>query len=139
MMTRSLAILLVTMAALFPTQAMAAICFQLSPYSDVVVLELQGAPAGGFLNLIGEVVGTCGDGTSMPFNGTAHLRDDGKAHIGFVVHSPDVTSTVTCTPYSVQGTLDPPSFNSGAGFVGSASLAATAVTFVSVSCPAIPQ
>ena len=139
MMTRTLAILLVTMGLLLPGQALAAVCFNVSPYIDVVVLELQGEPAGGYFNLVGEVVGTCGEGTSMPFNGTAHLRNDGKAHFGLVVHSPDVTSTVSCAPYSMQGTLDPPSFNSGAGFIGSSSVAATAVTFSAVACPAIPQ
>ena len=137
-------IILVAMA-MFPGQALAAICFQMTPvsqttpYIDIVVLEVDGGPAGIYYNLLGEVVNACGDGTSMLLNGAAHLRDDGKAHFGIRVQSVMTIESGSCLPYSIQGTLDPPSFNSGAGFVGNNAGGITAVTFSSVECPAIPQ
>ena len=125
----------IAVSLLIPAPTLAAICFQLSPYDDVVVLEIHGEPAGGFFALVGETVGSCGEGTSLPLNGTAHLREDGKAHVGFAVYS----ATTGCIPFAVQGTLDPPSFDSGTGFVGNASLGSLAVTFVPATCPTLPQ
>ena len=125
----------ITLSLLIPAHALAAICFQLAPYDDIIVLEIQGEPAGGFYNLLGEAVGSCGEGTSFLVSGAAHLREDGKAHFGITVSS----AAVNCVPFTVQGTLDPPSFNSGDGYVGQWTSANTAVTFTAVTCPAIPQ
>ncbi len=138
-MTRWTCLIALTLVALLPAPALATICFQLAPFSDVVVLEIHGDPVGGFYSLIGEDVGPCGPTTSMPLVGTAHLRADGKAHIGLVVNSANDDGVIDCRPFTIQGTLDPPSFNSGAGFIGSSNQVATAITFTSAACPALPQ
>lgn len=121
---------------LLPLQALAAICFNLSPLPDVAVIEIAGQ-GGDFFSLVGEVVNWCGSGTSSPISGSAHLRSDGKAHFG--VSSHDIGPSPTCGPGWIQGTLDPPSFNSGSGFYNKYAGTA-AVTFVAASCPLIlPQ
>lgn len=121
---------------LLPLQALAAICFNLSPLPDVAVIEIAGQ-GGDFFSLVGEVVNWCGPGTSSPLSGSAHLRSDGKAHFGVSVHALD--GSATCNPGWFTGTLDPPSFNSGSGFYNRFG-GTTAVTFVAASCPLIlPQ
>lgn len=123
---------------LLPLQALAAICFNVSPFTDVAVIELAGQ-GGDFFSLVGEVVNWCGSGTSMPLSGSAHLRSDGKAHFGVSIHGPVGAPTATCVPGWYQGTLSPPSFNSGSGFHRNDLGTVTAITFVPVSCPLIPQ
>ncbi len=142
---KAIILLILPVMAMLPLPALAAICFQMTPisgttpYTDVIVLEVDGGPAGIYHNLLGEVVNACGDGTSMPLNGVAHLRDDGKAHFAITVHSFIVeNSAVPCLSYSVQGTLDPTSFNSGAGFLSTNS-GVNAITISAVDCPDIPQ
>ncbi len=132
MKTRTI-ICAVVLAALLPVQALAAVCFQLAPAQDVLVIEVDGQPAGGYFNLVGEDVGTCGPGTAMPLNGTAHFRSDGNVHFGVIIHS----TTSSCAPFTIQGILDPPFFTSGSGFVGNAIVSGIPVTFAPVSCPGI--
>lgn len=132
---------MVTVAAvvlvLLPLPAIAAVCFNASPLLDVVVMDVAGQ-GGSFFSLAGEVVGWCGTGTSMPLSGAAHIRPDGKAHFGISIHGP-VGSPATCVPGWYQGTLNAPAFNTGTGFHRNALGGTTALTFVAVTCPTIPQ
>ena len=114
-----------------PTQALAAVCLRPSPAQDILVIEVEGQPAGAYVNLAEEDVGTCGPGTAMPLNGAARFGPDGKVHFGISTHS----TTPSCAPFRIQRTLDPSSFTSGSGFAGNAMLVGVAVTFVPVACP----
>jgi hypothetical protein len=131
------------LGALLPAQAFAAICFQVtlagaqpSPTDTVILLELEGPPAGGYFNLVGAAAFTAD--VVIPLNGSAYLRQDGLAHFGAISYAlspPDIT------PYSVTGLLEPPAFDSGPGFIhwsGSNTNLTADVTFSGVSCPARP-
>ena len=86
--------------------------------------------------LVGEVIGICGPGTSGPLNGNAHLRPDGVAHLGMVYH---IGGGPGCPPAFVHGTLNPPSFNSGSGFLWFLNGPNEPVGFSPAACPPLPQ
>lgn len=137
MKRRTLMMMLAIVGAflLSPLPALAAVCFRASPLIDIAVIEVEGA-AGPFFSLIGEVVNWCGTNTSMPLSGSAHIRPDGNAHFGVSIQG--VVGT-TCAPGWYQGTLNPPTFDTGTGFHRNAFGSTTTLTFSAVSCPTIPQ
>lgn len=131
---------LVGVFVLLPLQAWATVCFKMTTFADVFVIEAVGT-VGPFVSLVGELVGRCGPGTSAPISGTAHMRADGKAHFGLAMLSPAITAAGECPGGWVQGTVDPPNFNSGTGAIQNTSGGVVNVTFVPVSpCPPpLPQ
>jgi hypothetical protein len=124
------------LGVLLPAQAFPAICFQVVGTDTVILLEVEGTPAGGYFNLVGAAA--FGPGVVIPLNGSAYLRQDGYAHFGaisYAIAPPDIS------PYSVTGLLVPPSFNSGAGVIywgGLGTVLSAEVTFAAVACPARP-
>lgn len=119
---------------LLPLQALAAVCVNAAPFSEVLVLEIEGT-IGAFFDLVGEHVGTCGANTSRPLSGTAHVRSTGVAHFGTISHN----SSSSCVPVFIQGTLNPPSYTSGTGYYRNTAGGAGALTFSAASCPALPE
>ncbi len=124
------------LAILLPAQAFPAICFQIAPIEMVILLEVEGTPAGGYFNLVGAAAFTAE--VVIPLNGSAYLRQDGYAHFGaisYAIAPPDIS------PFSVAGLLAPPAFNSGLGAIywsGEGTAFSYEVTFSAVACPARP-
>jgi hypothetical protein len=96
---------------LMPAQALAALCFTDSELGAVYVLELAGI-TGVFGSLVGAANLDCLDAQYFPLTGTGFLEAGGKARIALTVPA----STSQCFPFTLQGALDPPAFNSGTGF-----------------------
>ena len=144
MKNRTLRMLALTGAlVLLPVQTWAAVCFNVvrGVVTDVVVIEVVGQ-AGPFFSLVGEALIACGTGTnSMPLSGSAHVRSDGKAHFGISISSLTVPSGLVapCVPVWIQGTLDPPAFNTGTGVVRFEGSPSAAFPFTAASCPPLPQ
>jgi hypothetical protein len=136
-MVMAVALLALTPAAAFP----ATTCFRIVGTQNVHVIVLTAAGAGDqFFSLVGEDVATgfCSHGQqSFPFTGSAHARADGTVHFGLRV---DFIDAGSCVPFTVQGTLNPPAFNTGTGFFryDDGSLNET-VTFTAETCPALPN
>src|SRR5687767_3473083 len=101
-----------------------------------VVVARAVAQAVEFFSVVGEVVNWCGPGTSMPLSGSAHINAAWNIHFGISVHG---TVPTTCTPGWYQGTINGPTFNSGAGFLRNEGGSELAVTFTRVACPPLPQ
>lgn len=120
---------------LLPLQALAQVCFRPSPFSTVVKIGISSG-SGEFFDLVGEEVGSCGAGTSGPFSGTAHLRSDGKAHVGLGNH---IVSGTTCGPYWYTLFLNPPTFDTGTGFHRNIFGITTTLTVTAASCQPLPQ
>ena len=119
---------------LLPLQARAQICFAVAPLNQVLVLSLTGPPApGGFFNLVGIRVNDLPSTPDRfnPLNGSAHLRLDGKAHFGVIIHGGDATTPVEWW----QGTLNPPDFNTGTGFYRESGGGSGPLTFSPAPCP----
>ncbi len=125
-------------AVLLPAQALA-VCFQ-DQWGDIFKVR-PAVQVGIFFSLVGEFVGATGGltlpgGTSFPLVGSAHLRPDGKRHFGATVYAVDAFNV----PFWVQGTLDPPSFDSGSGVESDLSFGLNALTFSPAACPdELPQ
>ena len=73
-----------------------------------------------------------GGAASAPLTATAHLRTDGRAHVGITVHS----ATSTTVPFWVEAVLDAPGFDKGSGFFVNAAGSSGALTFAPATCPA---
>jgi hypothetical protein len=124
----------VTIALLLgPGSARAAVCT--SPFDgSTFVLAVAPGPEG-FFAVHGELVNPCtgGAGQSGVVTGTAHLRPDGKAHLGL-----SVAPTSACGGSFFEAILDPPSFSSGVGQVDTASANFfQSITYTPASCPAL--
>ncbi len=141
-MTKRVVLMVAALLALTPVHVFAAAtCFRIVGTQNVHVLVLTAAGAGDqFFSLVGEDVATgfCSHNQqSFPFTGSAHARADGTVHFGVRV---DFIDAGPCVPFTVQGTLNPPAFNTGTGFFryDDGSLNET-VTFTAESCPALPD
>jgi hypothetical protein len=139
-MKRRFLLLLVVIICLLPAQGFAAVCFQSTSTdterTDNIKLAV-GAPVEEFFPLLGEAVRvSCSESAeSAPLTGTAHLRSDGKAHFSVFIGG-----TAGCFPLIIEGTLDPPAFNTGSGNIDIPSNETFGTTtFTAISCPSLPQ
>src|SRR5262245_54210913 len=116
---------------LLPAHVLAAVCFNIGG-AQVFTLELQGV-AGSFFTLVGDFSSACDGPRNVPITGSGHLRADQTAHIALTVPS----ATVNCFPFSVEGTLTPPFYNSGSGTYTNALGISGPLTFTGALCPGV--
>jgi hypothetical protein len=119
----------VVLALLVPTQAMAAVCLNVSGFGDAQ-FEISSI-AGGFFGLIGVMRRTdCGPVTPpqdrTAFTGTAYVNTAGNVHVGLLV-----TGSPVCYPITVWGDL--PLSLSGPGHVDLPSGGLASFTNVTIS------
>lgn len=135
-MTRKQLMMLVSVVALltfYPLQALAQVCFQLSPFTDILEIGISGVgPPGDNLDLTGRNRGAnCGVDADIPVSGAAHVRSAGNAHFAAVLYG-----SSTCFTVWVHGQLNPPSFNSGSGSFRRSNETSGALTLIpSFPCP----
>jgi hypothetical protein len=102
-----------------PLPALAAVCFTDSELGATYVVEILGSAgrSGGpgpreFIAVVGEARRDCVEFQGAPLTGTARERADGTVQVAIQV----LSATSACSPYVLQGALDPPGFDSGTGF-----------------------